>query len=104
MDALIHLDQLKRYARVEHDFENDTLIEITKRATEIVIDYLEASERVSTSPVEWDIESVPEVVRTGILEVGTNLYKHRGDDGKEDGPITIRVRNILARYRRPALA
>lgn len=104
MDALITIDQLKSYARVDHDFEDLLLDDLCVRATEMVIDYLEANDKVLTSPVEWDLESLPQVVRTGMLEVGTNLYKHRGDKGTEDGPITKRVVNILARYRTPALA
>lgn len=93
------LDEAKAYMRVTHDDEDDTIESMTTMAEDIVVQYVDDP----GSPA-WDSDSVPGPVKAAILEVTTNLYRNRGDDGKADGPLTQRAMWTLRTYRDPPLA
>jgi hypothetical protein len=102
--TLIELEDLKEELRITHGLEDGRLEKIAYRATSIVLDYLEANDMVLVSPAEWEIATVPLHVQSAILQVAVNLYRHPGDEGGEDGPVTQRVKNSLERERTPVVS
>lgn len=101
--SLITLDDLKSELRITHSLEDGRLDKIALRATAIVLDYIEAEAMVTSSPAEWNESTVPHHVAAAVLHVACNLYRHPGEEGAEDGPITQRVKNILERERTPVV-
>lgn len=88
--------------------ENDLTLKLAQ-AEDIVLDYLKA-QPTSTSPAEWDADTVPPLVTAAILLQLGELWRFRGDDVDGQGPaqtaggLSPAVTNILCRYRDPALA
>ena len=107
MATLITLDQAKIQCRlplesVEYDAELSLKVE---HATSLVIDYLDRHEDdwIAGSPAASPADTELPLVQAAILEVLANLWRHRGDNGTEDGPLTKRVENMLRGLRVPAL-
>jgi len=107
MATLITLDQAKTQLRlpiVSQEYDDDLLLKL-EHATSIVLDYLERSEDdwIIGSPSASPADTEFPIVQAAILEVLTNLWRHRGDEGVQDGPLTLRVANALRGIKRPAL-
>lgn len=100
-EPLISIDDLKSELRITHSYEDERLDRLAVQATALVLDYLEANDMVTGSPPDWTDATVPLHVQSAILQAACNLYRHSGDAGEEDGPITKRVKNILERERTP---
>jgi hypothetical protein len=109
--ALITLEQAKLQLRLTGTTEHDSDIALKmEQATAIVVDYIkrpdhgwEAGSPGSPGGGSPQDDAEFTIVQAAILEVLTNLFFHRGDDGA-DGPITPRLESMLRRLRDPALA
>lgn len=108
MAALITLDQAKLQCRIPPDDDtfDDELDMKRTQASAIVTDYLSEYLADLGSPA-WDEDTDPTtepqfaLVQAAILEVVTNLWRHRGDESP-DGPLTTRVVNMLRSVKTPA--
>jgi hypothetical protein len=105
--TLITLDQAKTQIRVplaSTEYDDDLTLKV-EHATSIVLDYLNRSEDdwIIGSPAASPADTEFPIVQAAILEVLSNLWRHRGDDGTQDGPLTARVVNMLRGLRLPAL-
>jgi hypothetical protein len=104
--ALVSAARLSAELRGRPESEYQDLQRKVEEATAIVLNYIDddRSELATASPAEWDETTTPVNVQAAILQVAVNLYAHRGDDdGTVEGPITMRVRNLLRRYRTEAI-
>jgi hypothetical protein len=63
------------------------------QASDIVVDYIKRYDH------EWDADTAPSLIKAAVLGVLTMLYDH-----PEDDPLTAGVKNVLHRYRDPAIA
>lgn len=63
------------------------------QASEIVTDYIKTPEH------DWTEYTAPPLIKAAVLLVLGVIYDHPTDD-----PLTVGVKNILHRYRDPALA
>jgi len=104
---LITLDQAKTQLRLPIDsieYDDDLTVKI-EHATAIVVDYLDRNEDdwAAGSPQGSPADQEFPIVQAAILEVLTNLWRHRGDEGTQDGPLTARVTNMLRGLKVPAL-
>ena len=99
MSHLVDLDRLKRHLRVSHDDEDEEIQDKLTEAEALVLRYV-----TDVGSPAWDEDSIPDAVKAAILEVATNLWRNRGDDGTPVGPITPRVEIMLATYRDPPFA
>ena len=104
---LITLDQAKTQLRVpidSYEYDDDLTLKI-EHATALVVDYLDRHEDdwVPGSPQASPADQEFPLVQAAVLEVLTNLWRHRGDEGAQDGPLTTRVVNMLRGLRVPAL-
>lgn len=77
--------------RIDEAFAEDDLERMILEAEDIIADYLELSEPYTS-------ETVPYRVRTATLLVIQALYD------SSDDPLTVAVRSVLHRTRRPVLA
>jgi hypothetical protein len=105
--SLISLDQAKIQLRLpiaSTEYDDDLSLKV-ESATAIVVDYLNRSEddwivgSPAASPADYELP----IVQAAILEVLANLWRHRGDEGTQDGPLTARVVNMLRGLRIPAI-
>lgn len=98
--SLVTFDQAKAHLAVDHN-EDDTLIQVfVDAASDIVLDYLKKTvEDLPGSPSE-----VPPTIEAATLLVIGALYENR--DGAENAPqpLSQAVKDLLHRYRDPALA
>lgn len=104
---LITLDQAKTQIRVPLDsveYDEDLELKI-EHATALVVDFLNRNEDdwVAGSPQASPSDQEFPLVQAAVLEVLTNLWRHRGDDGTADGPMTKRVELMLRGIRIPAI-
>jgi hypothetical protein len=93
MPALVTLEEAKLRLRIvpaETAFDGDLAMKI-EQATDIVVDYIKQANHTWT-----DVDSPP-LIKAAILEVVKNLF-----EGAE--PLPQAIKNILWRYRDPALA
>ncbi len=97
--SLVDLGRVKQHLRITHDDEDEEIQSKVTEAEAIVLRYV-----TDVGSPAWDDSSVPDVVKAAILEVTTNLWRNRGDDGDAIGPITPRVELMLATYRDPPFA
>lgn len=107
MASLISLDQAKLQCRLpieSTEYDEDLSLKV-ESATALVLDYLNRSEDdwLIGSPAASPADTELPLVQAAILEVLANLWRHRGDEGTEDGPLTARVTNMLRGLRLPAL-
>lgn len=111
MPSLITLAQAKHHLRLPEDsteFDDDLEVKIDQ-ATAIVIDFLkdpDLANWTTGSPgspgTADDVKYI--VVQAAVAEVLGSLWRFRGDTQDMDGPITKRVKDMLRRFRDPALA
>lgn len=96
MAALVTTDEVRRHLKLtatdmaDADLAADVATK-AEGATEIVIDYIKRPDH------EWDSSDAPALVKAAILLVAEDLFN--GGGGLIDP-----VKNILHRYRDPALA
>jgi hypothetical protein len=101
--ALVTFDQAKEHLQVDHD-EDDAKIEfIRQQASHIVLDYLKAEEGTYQDSSEEPVD-VPGAVEAATLLVCGALYENRDGSDKESSPLSQAVKDLLHRYRDPALA
>jgi hypothetical protein len=95
--ALITLDQAKRHLRMGDD-EDEEIEEKVNEASAIVLDYLKVPAD------EWAVGAVPYLVQAATKLVLGALMENR--EGNADGPepLSQAVKDLLHRYRDPALA
>lgn len=97
--ALVTEDEARLHLRLDVDAESppgpvDRLLSMKiLQASDIVVDYLKLLDH------EWTTDTCPPTVKAAVLLVLTMLYDH-----VEDDPLTPGVKNLLQRYRDPALA
>ena len=92
--AILDLQKFKDQVRVVHSEEDATLERMLEDAELIVLNYV-----TDVGSPAWDVDTLPTQVRAAILEVATNLWRHRGDDGEKPGPLTQRAKDMLRPYR-----
>lgn len=97
--SLVDMSRVKDHLKITHGEEDIELEAKVASAEAIVLDYV-----TDVGSPAWDEESVPAGVKAAILEVTANLWRHRGDDGTEDGPLTTRAMLMLRPHRDPPLA
>lgn len=96
--ALVTLDQAKRQLRIDYDDENADLTMKMEQASAIIVDYIKRPDH------GWTEENVPPLVQAAILLVLTDLWDRRNGSNKDDSILSRTVRDLLERYRDPALA
>lgn len=100
---LITLDQAKAHLVIEHDEIDETIEEKVQEASAIVLDYLKRDE------AEWqntsgDPDGVPYLVQAATkLVVGALMENREGNDNGPQ-PLSQAVKDLLHRYRDPAIA
>lgn len=92
MASLVSTTDAKTYLRLTVTDWDTELAMKHAQATDIVLDY------VNPPATAWTTGTVPDLVKAAILEVTKNLF-----DGETE-PLSPAVKNILRRYRDPALA
>lgn len=95
MTKLVTVAQAKTHLRVDHqDSDADIHLKLDQ-ASAIVMDYIRPPEE------EWDEATAPPLIQAAVLLVLGELY----DGSRAMGdPLTPGVKNLLRRYRDPALA
>lgn len=98
MESLITTDEARRQLRLtEGDLTiADTAAAVAEKsvqATDAIIDYIERPDH------GWTAETVPPVVKAAVLLMLSQLY-----DDAMNATITDAIKNLLRRYRKPALA
>jgi hypothetical protein len=96
--AIIDFDVAKQHLRIDHEYEDELIRMQIEQASAVVVDYLKMPEG------SWDMDSsdapAPWPVQAAALLVLTTLHEDReGGD-----PISKAVRDLLIRFRDPALA
>lgn len=93
MAALVTLDQAKMRLRLtdSDSFHDADVTMKAEQATDIVVDYIKRPDH------GWTDADAPPIIQAAILEVVRNLFE--GTD-----PLPQPVKDILWRYRDPALA
>ena len=93
MPALVTLEEAKLRVRVvqsDTSFDADLIMK-AEQATDIVVDYIKRSDHL------WTDADAPPLVKAAILEVVKNLFE-------DQEALPQAIKNILWRYRDPALA
>lgn len=101
--ALVTFEQMKSQLEMDHD-DSDTLIEeIVERASFIVLDYLKM-DLDAYQDSSGDPSAVPFPIEAAVLLAGAALFENR--DGSVDGPqaLSQAVKDLVHRYRDPAMA
>lgn len=97
MPALVTIEQARRHLRLTvDDMDTDTAADVATKsetASEIVIDYIKRPAH------GWTADTVPGVVRAAILLTLAALFEDR-----ETATVSEPVKNLLHRFRDPALA
>ena len=100
--AYVTLEEAKKQCNVDHDDDDTLLQRLVLDGTAIVADYLKISEDLYD--VLGSPSGVPYVIRAATLLVIGALYENR--EGNADGPqpLSQAVKDLLHRYRDPAIA
>jgi hypothetical protein len=98
MAALATLEEARRHLKLttSNMADADVAADVADKleaATEIVIDYIKQPDH------EWTDSDVPYVIKAAVLLTLGELF-----DNRETATITDPVKNLLHRYRDPALA
>lgn len=96
--ALITLDQAKRHLQIVNDEQNEEIEEKVNEASAIVLDYLKVSEDA------YEIGEVPYLVQSATKLVIGALLENREGNASGPEPLSQAVKDLLHRYRDPALA
>lgn len=105
---LITIEQAFRQLRIfleegediaNHEDREDVAFRV-KVATGLVLDYIKDRENKR----EWTAETAPAPVQASILLILSDLWEHRGGSASDDIIISRAVRDMLHRWRDPALA
>lgn len=94
--ALITLEEARLHLRVDAEPTDPVNQDIDAKileASSIVIDYIKKPDH------EWDDETAPALIKSAVKIVLANLF-----DNPMGDPLVEGVKNILHRYRDPALA
>jgi hypothetical protein len=105
--ALITLAQAKRHIRVDGSDDDTDIAEKIEEASHIVLDYLKVDDSMWQDSTGAPLD-VPGTVQAAVKIVFGNLYAYR-EGGSESSfrviePLGDTVKNLLARYRDPAIA
>lgn len=100
MTALITLAEAKAHLRVTAAAEDTLIAAYAEGATDTVINYITQADDTWTD-TDGD-NAAPALIRMAILLVLGSLYSNRGD--MEADYLSEPVKNLLRRYRDPALA
>lgn len=102
---LISLDSAKRHLVIDHDDLDETIEDKINESSAIVLDYLKLPE------TEWQTTSgepadVPFVIQAAVKLVLGALWENRegNDYALLPQPLSDNVKNLLHRYRDPAMA
>lgn len=112
--AWIELAHAKRYLRLptlgSPDPQDEVLEPMLAQAEALVTGYIErpADDDWADEVAGWDEETVPPAIAAATLRLIADLWRFRGDDDDKntvDGnDLPPRVKQLLKRYRDPALA
>lgn len=94
--ALITVDQAKAEERITHDDLDDVLEEKVNEASHIVLDYLKREE------TEWQTTAGEPDDVPYLVQAATKIVVHNLIEGIE--PLSQAVKDLLRRYRDPAIA
>jgi hypothetical protein len=117
--TIVTLQQVQNHLRIPIDLEDVDLSLKLQAATQLVCAHI--SDRQPADPdwiaeIEaWNVEEgspanpAPPIVVLAVLELCADFTRFRGDDGdgdrlREPGFLPPAIRNLLVRYRDPALA
>lgn len=98
MSSLVTLTEVQDRLRIDGDDNDLDLMRMAEEATDIVLNYLKRPSQQGDGYDEWTPETVPGTVRSAILLVVRNLHDEL------DEPLSQAVKNLVERYRDPALA
>jgi hypothetical protein len=96
--ALITLDQAKRHLQILHDDMDEEIEEKVNEASAIVLDYLKVAEDA------YEVDAVPYLVQSATKLVLGALCENREGNASGPEPLSQAVKDLLHRYRDPALA
>lgn len=102
MILLVTLEQAEEHLR-NHGIEADT--EMTDKiaaASDIVLNYLEVDPEASPITYPWSSASAPFGIQAAVLLVLGELYANR--ESTTSDPLSPSVKNLLRRWRLPAMA
>jgi hypothetical protein len=97
MTNLVDLETAKRHIRMDEDFADDVIYSKIEQASAIIVDYLKLDD-----PDIWDIDSTESEEIPKVVEAATLLIIEALFDGSD--PLSDTVKNLVHRYRDPALA
>lgn len=100
---LITLDQAKIHLEIEHDEFDDKIEEKIVEASSIVLDYIEADEN-AWQTTDGAPHDVPGVIQAAAKLVLGALMENREGNEKDPQPLSQAVKDLLHRYRTPAIA
>lgn len=93
MTALVTLDEAKTHLRILDDDQDFDVVMKIEAASEIVIDYIKRPDH------GWTAATAPKLIKAAVLLVAASMFADR-----EFGGLSDSVKNILHRYRDPAVA
>lgn len=107
MTSLVTLDEAKAHLRVDGDDEDTLIVLYLEMATDVVLNYVTQAEDDWTDSAGEN--PAPGVIRIAILLALGGIYQRRGGTSDStsavlDYYLSDPVKNLLARYRDPALA
>jgi hypothetical protein len=100
---LITVEQLKTHLGIQNDDHDERLNEIVLEASAIVLDYLKRPE-TDWQTTSGEPDGVPYVVVSATKLVAGALSENREGNDSDPSPLSQTVKDLLHRYRDPALA
>ena len=94
---LVDLDKAKGHLNMDHDAADEVIYSKIEQASDIIVNYLKLEDPDLWDPDNTEGETLPPTVEAAVLLVVQALF-----DGGD--PLSQTVRDLVHRYRDPALA